>query len=98
MAWKNESNLNLLLQVPWWGRVVLSGALYLFLKFILLCMDFGNSLANAFAKSLSVAAPLVALVLLVPAPFSAFNSWQKRRLLNGQKGIDSIKALGWREF
>src|SRR3990172_5396460 len=98
MAWKNESILNLLVQVPLWVSVVISRASYLILKFILPSMDFGNSLANAFAKSLSVAAPLVALVLLVPAPFSAFNSWQKRRLLNGQKGIDSIKALGWREF
>jgi restriction system protein len=35
---------------------------------------------------------------LIPAPIAALNSWRKRRLLGSQKGIDSIRALGWREF
>jgi restriction system protein len=38
------------------------------------------------------------MVLLIPAPIAALNSWRKRRLLDSQKGIDSIRALGWREF
>jgi restriction system protein len=98
MARKDESILNLLIQFPWWVSVVVSGAAYLFLKFIFPSIDFGSTMANSFAKGISSAAPIIALVLLIPAPIAALNSWRKRRLLDSQKGIDSIRALGWREF
>ncbi len=39
----------------------------------------GGMAANTFAKGLSGAAPFVALVLLLPAPIAAFNSWYKRK-------------------
>ena len=42
MARRNESILNLLIQVPWWVSVVVSGAAYLFLKFIFPSIDFGR--------------------------------------------------------
>ena len=61
-------------------------------------MDFGSTPANSFSKGISGVAPFVALVLLIPAPIAALNSWRKRRLLDSQKGIESIRALGWREF
>jgi hypothetical protein len=35
--------------------------------------------ANAFTKGLSDAAPFVVLVLLLPAPIAALNSWLKRK-------------------
>ena len=98
MSRRNESILNLLIQVPWWVSVVVSGAAYVSFKFILPSIDFGNMMANSLAKGISGVAPIVALVLLIPAPIAALNSWRKRRLLDSQKGIDSIKALGWREF
>lgn len=98
MARKNESILNLLIQVPWWVSVVVSGAAYLFLKFIFPSIDFGSMTANSFAKGISGAASFVALVFLLPALISAFKSWQKSKRLDSQKGLDSIKALGWREF
>ena len=98
MARKDESILNLLIQLPWWVSVVVSGAAYLFLKLIFPSIDFGSMTANSFAKGISSAAPIIAFVLLIPAPIAALNSWRKRRLLDSQKGIDSIRALGWREF
>ena len=98
MARKNESVLNLLVECPWWVSVLVSGIAFVFLKFIVPSIDFGNTMANAFAKSLSNVALFVALVFLLPAPISALYSWRKRRLLDGQKGIDSVRALGWREF
>jgi restriction system protein len=98
MARKNESILDLLVQCPWWVSVVVSGAAYLFLKFILPSIHFESMMLNSLAKGISGAAPFVALVLLLPAPIAALNSWRKRRLLDSQKGIDSIRALGWREF
>jgi restriction system protein len=98
MARKNESLLNLLVEFPWWVSVLVSGIALAFLRYILPSIDFRNMAANAFAKALPGVAPIIALVLLIPAPIAAFNSWRKRRLLDSQKGIDSIRALGWRKF
>ena len=47
-------------------------------------IDFGSMAANAFAKGLSGAAPFVALVLLLPAPIAALNSWYKRKHRTGK--------------
>lgn len=86
MARRNESILDLLVQCPWWVSVVVSGAAYLFLKFIFPSIDFGSVMANSFAKGISTAAPLVALVLLIPAPIAALNSFLKKRRRNSQQG------------
>ena len=98
MARRDESLFNLLVQYPWWVSVVVSGAAYVSFKFVLPAIDFGSMMANSYAKGISGAAPFIALFLLIPAPIAAFNTWRKRRLLDSQKGLDSIKALGWREF
>ena len=86
MARRNESILNLLIQLPWWVSVVVSAAAYLFLKFIFPSIDFGSGMANSFGKGLSGGAPIVAIVLLLPAPIAALNSFLKKRRRNGQKG------------
>jgi restriction system protein len=98
MARRNESILDLLAQCPWWVSVVVSGAAFVSLKFILPLIHFKSMMFDSLAKGISGAAPLVALVLLLPAPIAALNSRRKRRLLDSQKGIDSIRALGWHEF
>jgi restriction system protein len=84
MARKDESILNLLVECPWWVSVVVSGIAFLFLRFILPSIDFQGMTANAFAKGLSSAAPFVGLVLLLPAPIAAFNSWLKKKRRKGK--------------
>ena len=84
MARGDESILNLLVECPWWVSVIVSAAAFVFLRFILPSIDFGSMAANAFAKGLSGAAPFVALVLLLPAPIAALNSWYKRKHRTGK--------------
>ena len=84
MGQKDESILNLLVECPWWVSVIVSAAAFVFLRFILPSIDFGSMAANAFTKGLSGAAPFVALVLLLPAPIAALNSWSKRRHRTGK--------------
>jgi len=98
MARRDESILNLVVECPWWVSVLVSGIAFVFLRFILPSIDFQSMVINSFAKGLSSAAPFVALVLLLPAPISALRSWKKRRRLDSQKDLDSIRALGWSEF
>lgn len=106
MAKKNETVLELLALFPWWVSVALSGISYLILKYFIPSIEiqqkgpadisylFFKGLANA-APSL---APMIALVLLIPAPFSVINSWRKRKLLDNQESIDTVRNLNWREF
>ena len=84
MARRNESILNLLVECPWWVSVLVSGIAFLFLRFILPSIDFQGMAANAFTKCLSHAAPFVAIVLLLPAPIAALNSWYKRKHQRGK--------------
>jgi restriction system protein len=98
MARRDESILNLLVECPWWASVLISVIAFVILRFILPSINFQNMVVNSFVKGLSNAAPFVALVLLLPAPISALRSWQKSKRLDSQKDLDSIKAIGWREF
>jgi restriction system protein len=84
MARRDESILNLLVEYPWWVSVIVSVAAFVFLRFIFPSIDFGSMAANAFVKGLSGAAPFVALVLLLPAPVAALNSWIKRKHHTGK--------------
>ena len=84
MGQKDESMLNLLVECPWWVSVIVSAVVFVFLRFILPSIGFGSMAANAFAKGLSGAAPIVALVLLIPAPIAALNSWFKGRDRTGK--------------
>jgi restriction system protein len=79
MSRKDESILNLLVECPWWVSVIVSAAAFVFLRFIFPSIDFGSTSANSFAKGLSGAAAFVALVLLLPAPIAALNSWKKKK-------------------
>jgi restriction system protein len=53
---------------------------------------------NFLARSSYVLAPWVSLFLLVPVPFSVYNAWRKRKLLDSQRDLESIRSLGWKEF
>ena len=85
MARKDESILNLLVECPWWVSVLVSSAAFVFLRFILPLIDSQSVAANSFAKGLSGAAPMVALVLLLPAPIAALNSFLKKKRRNNQR-------------
>ena len=85
MARKDESILNLLVECPWWVSVLVSSTAFVFLRFIFPMIDFQGVAANSFAKGLSGAAPMVALVLLLPAPIAALNSFLKKKRRNNQR-------------
>jgi restriction system protein len=102
MARRDESILNLLARVPWWVSVLVSATAYLTLTFILPRIDVGPGIAASFPKGLVIfgqkLAPVIALVLLIPAPVSAFNAWRKRQLVDKQASLESIRSLDWKTF
>lgn len=102
MARRDESILNLLTLVPWWVSVLLSATVYLTLTYIIPNIEFGpdgsTSVVKVFGDAAPQFAPLIALVLLMPAPVSAFNAWRKHKRLDKQASIDSIRNLYWKAF
>jgi restriction system protein len=98
MTRRDESLLDLLAEARWWVSVVVAGAAFLVLRYILPGISGDNLVLNAVARVAPIAAPWISLFLLVPMPFSVHNSWRKRKLFDSQKGLDSIRSLSWREF
>lgn len=93
-----EEILDMLTTVPWWVSVILSGIVYLLVAFVLPMWESDNLFLQAIIKGVPPFAPYVALIFLLPAPVSIFKRWQKRRLLDRQKGIESIRELSWKQF
>ena len=98
MARRDESLLNLLAECPWWVSILVSSVAFLFLKFILPSINFQTAFMNGMFKGLSGLAPFLALLLLIPAPISFFNSSRKKRLLDSQRNLETLRKMNWREF
>lgn len=98
MARKDEGILSLLITLPWWVSVVVSAVVYIGMAFILPSITSEKLFVESSLEFLSLFAPYVAFMLLVPAPISAFNAWRKRRLLESQNNISTIRNLGWKQF
>lgn len=93
-----EDMLDGLTRCPWWVSVIIAAGVYLFLAKIFPSMKHEGLLMPGIAKASPQFAPLAGLMFLMPAPISYFNSRRKRNLLKKQKGIESIKSIGWKEF
>lgn len=98
MARKNTSFFELLTEVPWWVSVVVAAFTYVGLTYILPNVEFEHTVVESFFSSFVIAAPYVSLFFLLAAPFAYFNGRRKRKLLDVQQSLDSIKALTWKEF
>jgi restriction system protein len=98
LARRKENILDLLVELPWWVSVALSLTVFVSLKYIIPLLQFESMIFRSFAKAAPAIATMLAFVLLVPAPVSAFNSWRKRKLLEKQKDVDTIRSLHWKEF
>src|SRR5574337_3336 len=100
MARKNDSILTRLVQCPWWVSVVLAGTAYVVLTFVIpwLTPSTASPILRGLLGAAPLLAPILALVLLVPAPLAAIRAWRQRRLRDTQQDMTSIRSLSWREF
>ena len=95
-----------LIRAPWWASCIVATVVYLGLTELLPrvacpgtdCSQLVGSLARTVSGMMqAIALPLAALFLL-PVPFSMIHRWKRRRLLDRQSGIESIRLLDWDEF
>ncbi|MDE2058241.1 MAG: restriction endonuclease [candidate division NC10 bacterium] len=99
MSRRVEDILYDLASLPWWVSVCLSIIVYIGMKFGGPAMFAGQGmLQGIIGDGISKMAGIVAIIFLIPAPISFLNSLRKRKLLDRQDGIESIRALPWKEF
>jgi restriction system protein len=99
MARRRDDNLFALLgELPWWVSIIVGGVVYLALKYLAVGFSDNNMFLSPIAKALQPNAGLFASFFLLPAAISFFKSIHRRKLLDGQSGLDSIRAMSWREF
>jgi restriction system protein len=87
MPKSKETILGLLMLAPWWVSVVASGISYVTLKYIIPAIEFQQKspadvsymLFKGLVNAAPLLAPLIALILLIPAPFSALNTKRNRK-------------------
>jgi restriction system protein len=97
MPRKKEGFLDLLVVLPWWVSCCMAIVLYLGLRFVAPSIDFPQPVLKGMASS-SPKFAWMAVFLVIPAAFSFIQSVGKRKLLDNQTGIDSIRSLSWKEF
>ena len=101
-----EVFFDILSKFPWWVSVALSGVSYLILKYLVPSIEFQQKgpadmtyiLFKAVVNIAPTVAPIVALFLSIPALISVINSMRKRKLLDKQESIDTVRNLKWKEF
>ena len=93
-----ESTLDDLSIFPWWLLLLLSPLAYIAIRFGLPMIDLRNPMLAGIMPALSIFAWIPALVLVMASIGSFIRSRKRRRLLERQKGIETIRALSWQEF
>jgi len=95
---KKEHVVDVFLTAPWWISLVFAVALYLALSFVLPPLGAGTPLLRGLAGSAKMLAPYLALTFAVLAPVAYWRQSHQRGSSDGDTGLDSVRALSWKEF
>lgn len=98
MSNKYYSFFNLLTELPWWLSIVVAALTYVGLTQIVPNIETGNPIVDMVFLAFQYAGPFFAFIFLLASPFSYLNAKRKRKQLDVQKDINSIKALSWKGF
>ena len=67
------------------------------MRYVVPALTFGNPLLGMLAGGLKAASP-VALLLAMLAPMAYLRQFSRRRLVDTQIDLDSIRAMSWKDF
>ncbi len=98
MRQRLESILNLVARAPWWAGVGLAVLVYLLSAYVLPKVTLSSPILSGTPAGVARVGPVVSLLLLMAAGFSAYNSFRKSKLLERQTGSESIGELSWQRF
>ena len=95
---RNEHPLVILAGLPWWVGLMFAVVVYAGVRWLLPSFWPKSPILHPLAAALSHVAWLVALPFVVVAGLSALGSGYRRRLLDAQRDLDTLKALSWQDF
>ena len=98
MPRRKQSNFELLVQLPWWVGISLALATFVATHLIIPNIEFDSWIYQGLAKGAPSVGKMFTLLFLLGGLLSAFTAWTKRKQLDQQTGIDSIRALSWKQF
>ena len=102
MSRRNESPLEMILDIlskcPWWVSIAFGALVFFGLEFLLPSLIGNDPMGKSIAAISRPLAPWIAAIFLIPVAISAFTTSRKRRQLDSQSGIDSIRQLSPKEF
>lgn len=98
MPKKSDNILHILTTLPWYYSVFTAIGVYMGMAFLLPTIGNINPITAGFTKGLAQLAPLAFFLFLLPAPFSLIQSQRKRKQLDAQQDINSIRDLSWQRF
>ena len=98
MPRRKSSNFDLLVQLPWWIGISLALATFVATHWIIPNIEFAGWINQGLAKGAPGVGKMFSLLFLIAGILSAFTSWTKKKQLDKQTGINSIRSLGWKQF
>lgn len=93
MGRRKESIFDVFTEISWQTSVTLAVLVFSILRFILPLIPIEEQLLAGIVETLRGHAHLISLILLVPAPFSAFASRKRKKQLIARRDINSIRDL-----
>lgn len=84
--------------LPWWISLVLAVIVYTALKWVFPAFAGRNVLFKGIAEALGNNAAFFSAPFLVVTLIAAFNAFRRRKLLDDQTGLDSLKTVSWQDF
>jgi restriction system protein len=85
-------------ELPWWVGVVIAAIIYVFLKWVFPLVAGSNEFLAQLAATAQSSAGLLALIFLALASLSLFLAYRRRRLLDLEVSLATIRALPQRRF
>ena len=99
MSRRRSGLADLLVVLPWWVSALLAGGSYGLLAWVAPRLEIANPFLQPIAKTTApLLAPLLALAFLAIAAVSALMARRRRKLLDGQRDLDSLRQTIWQDF
>lgn len=95
---RNNGLWDELLTSPWWVSVVLAIVVYVGIKWLLPSFAAHNIFLRGIAQGMYGVAWVFTLPFILVAGASAVISYRRRDILDSRTGLESLRALSWRDF
>ena len=98
MARREEKLSDVLLKSPRWVSVVLAMVVFVALRWLAPAFFGDTQMGRAMGQGIAKLAPLPAGLLLMFAVGSAVFALKKRRLVDGQTSLETLRGVSWKHF